>query len=30
MLHACDAKFNVTENLEKILVFGCTKQGLTY
>jgi len=28
MLYACAAKFDVTENLEKFLFFGWTKQGL--
>jgi hypothetical protein len=29
MLHACAEKFDMTENLEKFLVFGWTKQALT-
>jgi len=28
MFHACAARFDLTENLEKFLVFGWTKQGL--
>jgi len=27
MLHACAERFDVTENLENILIFGWTKQG---
>ena len=28
MLHACAARFDVTENLENFLDFRCTKHGL--
>jgi len=28
MLHSCDVRFDVTENLENFLVFVWTKQGL--
>jgi len=29
MFYACATRFDVTENLEKFLVFGWTKQGLS-